>query len=134
MKTNDGRKIISGFYSTEEDLKKSLTLEQWIKWKELEKEISERDTGTKEIVRGRNRDQHSIIGSPGDINPWGHSEGTIGNTIDYFVQLGIFTKKQIKILAGTKINKINSHLRSMANKGEYEAVEDANGIISFKNE
>jgi hypothetical protein len=32
MKTNDGRRIISGFYSTEEDRKKSLTPEQWIKW------------------------------------------------------------------------------------------------------
>jgi hypothetical protein len=132
MKTKDGRRIVSGFYSTEDDRKKCLTTTQWIKWKELEKKISERDTGTKEIVRGRNRDQHSIVGSPGDTNPWGHSEGTIGNTIDYCVQLGIFTKEQIRILAGTKMNKINAHLRSMAKKDEYETIVDANGIISFK--
>lgn len=134
MYTKDGRKIISGFYSSEEDRKNCLTPKLWKKWKELEKEISERDTGTKEIVRDRNRDQHSIIGSPGDINPWGHSEGTIGNTIDYCVQLGIFTKRQIEILAGTKMNKINSHLRSMAKKGEYDTTIDTNEIVSFKNE
>ena len=134
MLTQDGRRIISGFYSTEEDRKKCLTPEQWKKWKQLEKNIAERDTRTKEIVRGRNHDhdQHSIIGSPGQINPWDHSEGTIGNTIDYCVELGVFTKEQIEILAGTKMNKINSHLRSMARKGEYEAVEDDNGIVAFK--
>jgi len=134
MKTKDGRRIISGFYSTEKDRKACLTPEQWKKWKQLEKTISERDTGTKEIVIGRNRNQHSIIGKPGEINPWGHSEGTIGNTIDYCVQLGIFNKEQIKILAGTKMNKINSHLRSMEKKDEYVAVENAEGIISFKDE
>jgi len=134
MKTKDGRRIISGFYSTEKDRKACLTSEQWKKWKQLEKTISERDTGTKEIVIGRNRNQHSIIGKPGEINPWGHSEGTIGNTIDYCVQLGIFNKEQIKILAGTKMNKINSHIRSMEKKDEYVAVENAEGIISFKDE
>lgn len=134
MKTKDGRRIISGFYSTEKDRKACLTPEQRKKWKQLEKTISERDTGTKEIVIGRNCNQHSIIGKPGKINPWGHSEGTIGNTIDYCVQLGIFNKEQIKILAGTKMNKINSHLRSMEKKDEYVAVENAEGIISFKDE
>ncbi|MBC2703436.1 hypothetical protein [Desulfobacula sp.] len=133
METEDGRRIISGFYSTKEERKACLSLEQWSKWKQLEKTISVRDTGTKAIVHGRNRNQHSIVGTPGEINPWGHSEGTIGNTIDYCVQLGIFTKDQIKILAGTKMNKINSHLRSMEKKGEYVAIKNFDGIISFKN-
>ena len=132
MKTKDGRTIISGSYSIEEERKACLTPEQWEKWKELEKTISERDTGTIEIVKGHNRDQHSMIGTPGNINPWGRAEGSIGNTIDYCVQLGIFTKKQIMILAGTKMSKINSHLRSMKEKGEYVAFENENGIISFK--
>ena len=132
MQTQDGRRIISGYHSTEEERKKCLSPEQWKKWKKLEKSIAERDTGTKEITRGRNRDQHSIIGSPGQINPWGHSEGTIGNTIDYCVELGIFTKEQIKILAGTKMNKINSHLRSMAKKEEYDTTMDTDGVIFFK--
>ena len=47
--------------------------------------------------------------------------------------MGIFTKEQIKILAGTRMNKINSHLRSMKKKDEYVAIENENGIISFKN-
>lgn len=132
MITKDGRRIISGYYSTEAERKACLTPAQWMKWKQLEKTISERDTGKKEIVQGCNRNQHSIIGSPGEINPWGHSEGTIGNTIDYCVQLGIFTKKQIMTLAGTKMNKINSHLRSMAKQEEYEAVVK-HGIVSYKN-
>jgi len=132
MKTKDGRTIISGFYSTEEEKKACLTPAQWEKWKQLEKTISERDTGTKEIVLGHNRNQHSIVGKPGQINPWGHSEGTIGNTIDYCAQLGIFTKEQIKVLAGTRMNKVNSHLQHMAEKGEYEAIENESGIISFK--
>ncbi len=130
MITKDGRRIISGFSSTEEERKACLTQQQWKKWKDLEKSISEKDTGTKEIVRNRNRKQHSIVGTPGDINPWGHSEGTIGNTIDYCVQLGIFTKEQIKILAGTNMSKINSHFYSMKKKGEYVVVIDESGIVS----
>lgn len=132
MKTNDGRTIISGSYSIEEERKACLTPEQWGEWKKLEKTISERDTGTIEIVKGHNRDQHSMIGTPGNKNPWGRAEGSIGNTIDYCTQLGIFTKKQIMILAGTKMSKINSHLRSMKEKGEYDAFENEYGIVSFK--
>jgi hypothetical protein len=132
METKDGRRIISGHYSTEEERKACLTPEQWRQWKQLEKTISERDTGTKEIVLGNNRNQHSIVGKPGQINPWGHSEGTIGNTIDYCVELGIFTKKQIKVLAGTKMSKINAHIRSMEKEGMYVAIKNADGFMSFK--
>jgi len=130
MKTKDGRRIISGFSSTEEERKKCLqTQELWNQWKKLEKTISERDTGTKEIVFDHKRNQHRIVGIPGEVNPWGHSEGTIGNTIDYCVQLGIFTKKQIEVLAGTNTNKVNSHLHSMKKKGEYVAIPNAEGNL-----
>ena len=132
MITKDERRIISGYYSTEAERKACLNSAQWVEWKQLEKTIAERDTGTKAIVKGHNRNQHSIVGTPGDVNPWGHSEGTIGNTIDYCVQLGIFTKKQIAILAGTKMSKINAHLRSMAEKGEYVAYGERGDVVSFR--
>jgi hypothetical protein len=132
MITKDKRRIISGHYSSEEERKSCLTEEQWIIWKNLEKEISERDTGTKEIVRGHNRNQQSIIGRQGDINPWGHSEGTIGNTIDYCMKSGVFTKKQIAILAGTNMNKINAHLKSMEKKELYKAIVKESEIVTMK--
>jgi hypothetical protein len=96
------------------------------------KTISERDTGTIEIVLGHNRNQQSIVGTAGSLNPWGHAEGTIGNTIDYSVQLGIFTKEQIRVLAGTKMTKINSHIRYMTRNDGYVAVASPEGIISFE--
>ena len=132
MITKDGRTIISGHYSTEEERNSCLSASQWEEWKKLEKSISEKDTGSKEIVFGHNRDQQSILGKQGDVNPWGQSEGTIGNTIDYCVQLGIFTKEQIKILAGTRLSKVNSHLRSREKKGEYVTIENEHGIVSIK--
>jgi len=63
MITKDGRRIISGFFSTEEKRKSCLTQAQWKEWKKQEREISERDTGTIEIVRGHNRNQQSITRS-----------------------------------------------------------------------
>jgi hypothetical protein len=133
METIDGRRIISGLYYTEEKKKACLNPEQWSEWKKEEKTIAARDTGTLSIVRKRGRNQHTTVGKPGDINPWGRSEGTIGSTIDYYVQLGIFTKEQIRILAGTKMSKVRSHLYSMKKKGKYTTTKDSKGIISFKN-
>lgn len=132
MITKDERRIISGYYSTEEERKSCLTKEQWYIWKNIEKAIFERDTGTKAIVQGHNRNQQSIIGSQGDVNPWGHSEGTIGNTIDYCVHSGNFTKKQIATLAGTNMNKINAHLRSMEKKEIYTALVQRNEIVTMQ--
>jgi hypothetical protein len=131
LQTQDGRRIISGLYSTEEERRCCLNPTQFERWKQLEKTISERDTGTIEIVLGHNRKQQSIIGTAGALNPWGHAEGTIGNSIDYCVQLGIFTKEQIMVLCGTKMTKISSHLRYMAKNNEYVTVENSEGIISF---
>jgi hypothetical protein len=106
-----------------------LTPEQWRRWKHLEGQIATRDTGKINIVLVGN--QHRKSGTAGATNPWGRAEGHIGNTIDYCVDLGIFTKAQIATLAGTRLSKINSHIQDLRRGGHSVAV-DADGIVRFE--
>jgi len=129
MITKDNRRIISGYNSTADERKDCLTTEKQRVWEKIEKSISDKDTGTIDIVKGRNRGQQSIIGKRGEKNPWGVYEGTIGNTIDYCVQSGIFTKKEIETLAGTKMSKINSHLDDAERRERYFSHLNSTGSI-----
>ncbi len=129
METLDGRTIISGFHSDEEERKTRLSPEKFEHWKRLEVEISQRDTGTINIIKDQNG-QNRITGSPGEINEWGHAEGTIGNTIDRCIALGIFTKEEIALLAGSKVSKVNSHVKNALVDRGYEVVSNG-GVLSF---
>ncbi len=129
METKDNRNIISGFHSTEKERKAALNPVQWEKWKELEQKIAMRDTGTINIVKTKN--QNRIHGTA-ENNPWGHKEGDIGNTIDYCIELGIFTKDQIATLAGSKINKVNSHINHLEKEKGFKVIVNNNDIVSFQ--
>lgn len=132
METKDGRRIISGYHSKEKERKEALNPVKWKKWKELEREISMRDTGTINIVFTNK--QNRINGTTGEINPWGHKEGDIGSTIDYCIKLGIFTKKEIAILAGSTISKVASHIYHLENAKGIKVIVNNDAIVSFQNE
>ena len=130
MITADGRQIISGHHSTEEERKASLTPQKWKIWKKIEKEIASRDTGTINIVLTNN--QNRIAGKEGARNPWGHREGSIGNTIDYCIKAGCFTKEEIAKLSGSKINKVRSHIEHLKRDKGVD-VKIVNDIVFFNN-
>lgn len=75
--------------------------------------------------------QQRTVGTRTVRNAWGHFEGTIGSKIDSLINQGIYTKKEIEVLGGTKMSKVNSHIAHLRKEKGFDVVLVA-GKVMFK--